>query len=1316
MRSNHAIASDTLLAEALERRCLLAGFPVPQGVDGTITDMQIHGDVLYFVGDFTRAGDIYSPNAAAYDLKTGEFKSLGGGLGKWWGVKAIEVAPDGTVYVGGSFSILNPEPGIEYPYYPEGFYPGSNPPMMLAKLAGEKWIPLGTRGWTRPVMSPNGNILYFQPAYVTDIEVSGSGRIAVQIAGHSYSPGGSRWIWEWNGESWDGGLGFKQVDATYLDGTFFYANSGRVVVLSVGFSSFTTSLHALPNGLPWHGAEQFLQIPQTPLHQELIDVLPFSGADVGRWKFAEFARADRVGDFVYATVRLTSSTGDGAIGLWRFDSAGGSAIQIAASVPSTWSSSTPIEFNVSEWGVVASTDTVAVVFTRPERLSNPSTVLLTSTVLTGSAVGWKQGVAGPDGMLYLTQDTRQTNEGTATGIFRRSSPGEAGMLKAIDDRDGLAAGVVSVEEGAGAGDPVQVVVTTPDDIDLYEVLVIAREGPTKAAPPVDGTDYSGQSKIGADAILTRGRLSLGSLWVPGGTFKVSKTLITGHTYTFDLYGADAFGHYTLMASVTHRAAQPVVMYVPNFLGSLPRFDLKNQDIAAAQADEFMRTPGFDPARLYPEQIDKSANKLLEVFDGVPGYRLSENLIFATYDWRLPVAPLDPDAGKTRLAHLSLTDSKYEYAAEYLAYWMERAKDGFIAQHGDLLGFRVHVVAHGSGGIVARAFLQSDLYQDQYAGTVRKALNIGVPHLGFVDAFYYRNKTVGAMLDGLEPRADADSVKYVQTLREAAVRTGIDGTPVPTWIPGIVDYMPTFDFIKRGPDGFPPPAGTYDNTFLKHLNADPAVYTSRIPQGVRNVYSTGVDTPFQVYYSFGDEEARSSLEGDGLVLVSSATPPGLGIPATIPFTAPEPTPLDQRDLINHAAALEFYRKYASIEASLPTDIATGQSYEGSTAFGSYFARTQSGFNIAITYLHVDDLEIPSFGPDDLTITSPTGALLASSVARISDATVFGPVRTVVYAVSLPTSEWRAEDFGMYRVDLREGGVRTYKGDPIRGEPLGFLNITTNLRADELADRMIELFGSASVGGFVSGDWIERELNVSVPGVARGQGYWGGVSYWFQNSAGETWTLWHGGSVHASTTRAGEMRWLLTNLTEAAGLTGQLRFVESSLSGIVTGWNAFNVQGIMDGKLWALWWSPEGSAGSYVDTDGSTKQGKAFGLRGNGWVLSSISDALTPINGAVAAPPAMLRPFSFSQGNSRTDFDPRSGWYTANNGMSVIVVDASDRVYAATFNVWQRDIPGADPGLNGKWLIERLGDLPSLPKFGVLDQLGAFEQQYIAASKG
>ncbi len=274
--------------------------------------------------------------------------------------------------------------------------------------------------------------------------------------------------------------------------------------------------------------------------------------------------------------------------------------------------------------------------------------------------------------------------------------------------------------------------------------------------------------------------------------------------------------------------------------------------------------------------------------------------------------------------------------------------------------------------------------------------------------------------------------------------------------------------------------------------------------------------------------------------------------------------------------------------------------------------------------------------------------------------------------------------------------------------------TRITADSFATRYAQAPKAAD--GLVDGDWIADSLKANVANVATSDAYWGARNHWYQDTAGNVWALWQGGAQHASQTLPGQHEWVLTNLTDAAGLSGSMHFAPGSLSGITTGWNAFNIQGVQDGRLAALWWSPEGSAGTWVDTDGTVRQGSSLGLRGNGWSLSSISDAATLIGGAVATPPAAFLAYSESQGNGRTEFDPRSTRAIANTGMSVVVVDTAHRVYTLTFSTSQRPIAGARADLNGAWVLELLGDSPSLPDLGLGGQLGSFEQAYIDAATG
>ena len=1076
--------------EPLEQRCVLSGFTVPQGVDGTVKDLVVQGDMLYMVGDFTRAGDVYSPGAAAYNMRTGVFSALGGGL--VGDIRAIEVAPDGTLYVGGSFQIRFQndiaDPDLNYDDAAVNHSPSSNPTVLLAILRDNRWTPFGD--YDRWYDSSYTGYLSQRWAFARATEIAASGDGTVSVLFQTSDTPGAGAVSTWNGVEWSElSQGWSTyiygVSARMMDDTLFHFSNGNLgSVDNPGFEAIDGGywLRGGPSGswLAGKGSSSVLQY------------LPFSSGSPTDWQEAAVSRAERVGDNIYMLIALSrwdasTASKQVGVGLWRTNALGNEPTQMSPIVdipltvppaareyspaywrywssPSTFAYNTALQFSVSEYGAVATNGDTAITFTRGAPLSSGSTSMLTGSLYMGAQAGWTHGVMGPGGTLYAAQPSRTTTDGATTGMFRRSASGVESLVRALDDNDGIAPTLIEqLPDGRDTYDSI-IRFSVPKDADLFGFFVVARTGPTRATAPMDGIwPTSLPGSFGVDRVFFWSQMA--APWsqyhapgdileirretMPDGTVRhvlgdgKSEVKYSSHTFSattartvsFDFYGADAFGHYTLVGSVAnYREVQPVVMFVPNFLGSLPRFNLTNPAVAAAQADEFVNTLGFDPVRLYPEQIDKSANKLLEVFDGVPGYRLGENLIFAAYDWRLPVAPMSAADGVIRLNHLNLTDNVYAFAAEYIAYWVERAKDGYRTQYGDLNGFRIHLVTHGTGGLVARAFLQSDLYDTKYLGIVKKVLNIGTPHEGFVDAFFHRDSTVGEMLDGIEPRADADSQKYVQVLREAVARNGMTDTPVPTWVPGISDYMPTFEFIKRGPDGYPPPAGTYDNRFLKDLNegVESFNWDYFVAKGILNVSSTGVDTPYQVYYSFGTRETRYNALGDGLVLESSALGEEYGSSYVWdPYEWDLPVGFDQRDLINDDRMIAMYREYAALDP-------VGLVNEQTASLGTHIRRTATGFEFSVVYLHIDDLEIPSFGSNDLAVIGPLGGTLPVSMIKVSDATVFGPIRTVYYAVTLPTGTWRPQDAGLYNIRLRENAVRTYQGVPLDARDLGSID--------------------------------------------------------------------------------------------------------------------------------------------------------------------------------------------------------------------------------------------------------------------------------------
>ncbi len=258
-------------------------------------------------------------------------------------------------------------------------------------------------------------------------------------------------------------------------------------------------------------------------------------------------------------------------------------------------------------------------------------------------------------------------------------------------------------------------------------------------------------------------------------------------------------------------------------------------------------------------------------------------------------------------------------------------------------------------------------------------------------------------------------------------------------------------------------------------------------------------------------------------------------------------------------------------------------------------------------------------------------------------------------------------------------------------------------------LVASFFERAPTGIADGDWAKAELLSQVPTAAYGLADWGAENYWFQTPDGDVWTMWHGGAVHAL--ENGQHKWVLTNLAEAGGLTETLRFEPGSLSGVVTGWRAFSIQGVMDGALFSLWWSPASSAGTYLDRDGTTHQGSASGLRENGWVLSSISNALiNPSTGGSATHPN-FKAFTESQASGRTSFRPgEATGNPVNDGISVVLVSADRQVWVVSFSVRQREIPGTRTDLNGQWLIEPIASVPSVNDLGYSPALPGLLTRY------
>lgn len=217
-----------------------------------------------------------------------------------------------------------------------------------------------------------------------------------------------------------------------------------------------------------------------------------------------------------------------------------------------------------------------------------------------------------------------------------------------------------------------------------------------------------------------------------------------------------------------------------------------------------------------------------------GYVLNQNLFVATYDWRLPIAPYDGvldtylHAGVYNVPGLNngtsyglqatdITSGRFKFGVDYLGYWLQQASAAYFAANGKPLD-KVNVVAHSMGGLVARAYVQSDAYGGIYDSTTGRRLPtidnlvmIATPHEGAAETWNpYHNNWVGASLSddlflyGTTYILDAayQAVQAGLAILDYQFRPLITSSSDPErfvrqYVAGFRDLLPTYPFLDGG---------------------------------------------------------------------------------------------------------------------------------------------------------------------------------------------------------------------------------------------------------------------------------------------------------------------------------------------------------------------------------------------------------------------------------------------------------------------------------------------------------------------------------------
>src|SRR5262249_46302989 len=113
------------------------------------------------------------------------------------------------------------------------------------------------------------------------------------------------------------------------------------------------------------------------------------------------------------------------------------------------------------------------------------------------------------------------------------------------------------------------------------------------------------------------------------------------------------------------------------------------------------------------------------------------LYAALWDWRVPVAISSDGSNNGVLSDVTAasirdwtTDGTFDSGLHYLAYWMEQAAAALSNLTG-AAATSVDLITHRTGGLVARAYLQSAAYNKpaDYLLPVNTLIQTGVPNQG-----------------------------------------------------------------------------------------------------------------------------------------------------------------------------------------------------------------------------------------------------------------------------------------------------------------------------------------------------------------------------------------------------------------------------------------------------------------------------------------------------------------------------------------------------------------------------------------------------------
>ena len=281
--------------------------------------------------------------------------------------------------------------------------------------------------------------------------------------------------------------------------------------------------------------------------------------------------------------------------------------------------------------------------------------------------------------------------------------------------------------------------------------------------------------------------------------------------------------------------------------------------------------GVNPLDL---QIDPLANvydDIIQTFENV-GYEQGKDLFVVNYDWRLLPGPIDNniDGQIDGLTGSNITDNQFDYGVDYLGWYIKKASERWREDHDEDLD-SIDIIAHSTGGLVTRAYIQSNAYGDIYDASnnyklpkIRNYVMIGVPNRGASKAWnalhdnwiadiayqFVLSKIVNRAYQKVLQGLTITGPDYDITLNSIQDSSGNPSKTlfINKYIPTIRGLLATYDFIDFG-SGYTNINNDPDesNTFVLDLNDGLDLNTPSDPNKfldsarVSVIYGTGVST-------------------------------------------------------------------------------------------------------------------------------------------------------------------------------------------------------------------------------------------------------------------------------------------------------------------------------------------------------------------------------------------------------------------------------------------------------------------------------------------